>query len=471
MKKMKHTLAILCVLALFAGILPASAFAMDNYAAAMAQYQQAVQAQMQAQQQAEQQLMQAYWEAQFFNVEEAYKRLVSCRNGEEREEYFFSLNEFQRTLLVEYLGEMAYRGYFRGFDDFEIPGLKLKGTEEQKEQKNAEWEASEEERFLQIYAPYIELYKQYGSAADYSGISYDAYLKIQQLVDGTPAEEAKAEEAAPAEEAETEKGKSEKTADQTEEAVPADQPKGKDASDVDTFPAATAAQPVEEEAAAPAEESVPAEEAAPTEEELFAADYALYIELYKQFGTAADYSAISHDAFLKIQELVDGPAAEAEEVTEPVAEAEAETEVKEPEAETKAEEETDATETDPAEEVSPVEPETVVEEEAEEEAEATEPEAIADTEAEAPVLAAAAPAAVPTVAIASTLTDTIALNEPVTLTAVMENADDYDNFLYVWEVDKGNGFEIVPDATGATYTFPATVESLRWNWRLSVLYS
>ena len=63
------------------------------------------------------------------------------------------------------------------------------------------------------------------------------------------------------------------------------------------------------------------------------------------------------------------------------------------------------------------------------------------------------------------------LGEPVTLTGILQGADEYADVIYVWEVDKGNGvFETVPDANGPSYTFYASVETLRWNWRLSVLY-
>ena len=62
------------------------------------------------------------------------------------------------------------------------------------------------------------------------------------------------------------------------------------------------------------------------------------------------------------------------------------------------------------------------------------------------------------------------MGEPVTLTGVLENADECTDIVYVWEVNKGNGYEIVEDATGSSYTFLASIESLRWDWRLTVYY-
>ena len=70
------------------------------------------------------------------------------------------------------------------------------------------------------------------------------------------------------------------------------------------------------------------------------------------------------------------------------------------------------------------------------------------------------------------MTGAIAINEPVTLTGVLENIENHTDIQYIWEVDKhdGNGYVPVEGATGLTHTFPATAESLSWSWRLSVLY-
>ncbi len=75
------------------------------------------------------------------------------------------------------------------------------------------------------------------------------------------------------------------------------------------------------------------------------------------------------------------------------------------------------------------------------------------------------------VTILSSLGDTISLGEPVILTGVLEDAEEFSDIIYIWEVDKGSGeYEAVADANGPEYSFPATVESLSWNWRLRVLY-
>ena len=39
---------------------------------------------------------------------------------------------------------------------------------------------------------------------------------------------------------------------------------------------------------------------------------------------------------------------------------------------------------------------------------------------------------------------------------------------YQWQCDKGNGFENIPGATEATYSYEATTESLSWSWRVEV---
>ena len=571
MKNLKHLIAVFCILALIVGIAPYSAFAMDSsYYDQLFQYEMMLKEQLEAHKRAEQELVQAYLENQFFNVEEAYRRLVSCKNGEERETYFFSLNEYQRFRLVEYLGKMAELGLFRGFDDFDIPGLELDGSSEEKTEKSAEEQASEEERFLALYAPYIELYRLYGPAADYSGISYDAYLRIQQIVDGTPAE-------APTEDTQAEatsEDKSENSADARPEAP----------AETETLPApqenADSANPLDESFETPYV----------TEQQQFEAQYASAIEMYRQYGSAGNYDNIPYDVYLRIQAMfpaassdeeadtpADEPAAEETETapaTEPVEEntealttdpsAEAEELATDPvlpaeESETKTEEnpaegeavaeavETEEVETIPelteeeflltyypdkvelykehrqfavlnvdyeteqrikayVDEKYPVVtevPETEEEElavEAEEASEAPEDEpedeadetllpdanktevedavdtAPADLKEEAQLLPPIAeeilvPVPGPkAVAITSTLTDTVVLGAPVTLTGVLEDADECSNVIYKWEVNKGNGFEPVPDADGATYTFLASKESLSWSWRLSVLY-
>ena len=56
------------------------------------------------------------------------------------------------------------------------------------------------------------------------------------------------------------------------------------------------------------------------------------------------------------------------------------------------------------------------------------------------------------------------------LTGKLEGVEDAEEILYVWKVNKGNGFEEIPGADEATYTFIATEETLTWSWHLTVLY-
>ncbi len=60
--------------------------------------------------------------------------------------------------------------------------------------------------------------------------------------------------------------------------------------------------------------------------------------------------------------------------------------------------------------------------------------------------------------------------EPVYLTSKLEGFEDCEEILYIWYVDKGNGFEVVEGANEATYTFTADAETLSWGWYLSVKY-
>ena len=60
--------------------------------------------------------------------------------------------------------------------------------------------------------------------------------------------------------------------------------------------------------------------------------------------------------------------------------------------------------------------------------------------------------------------------EPVYLTSKLEGFEDCEEILYIWKVDKGSGFEEIPGANEATYTFAATEETLTWSWHLTVLY-
>ncbi|MBQ6528290.1 MAG: hypothetical protein IJI38_07170, partial [Clostridia bacterium] len=62
------------------------------------------------------------------------------------------------------------------------------------------------------------------------------------------------------------------------------------------------------------------------------------------------------------------------------------------------------------------------------------------------------------------------LNEPVYLTSKIEGFEDCNEIMYVWYVDRGNGFEKIEGANDATYTFYADAETLTWGWQLEVLY-
>ena len=60
--------------------------------------------------------------------------------------------------------------------------------------------------------------------------------------------------------------------------------------------------------------------------------------------------------------------------------------------------------------------------------------------------------------------------ETVTISSVIEGFENCEAILYVWLVDKGNGFEEVPGANSDSYSFTATAETLSWDWQLEVLY-
>lgn len=64
---------------------------------------------------------------------------------------------------------------------------------------------------------------------------------------------------------------------------------------------------------------------------------------------------------------------------------------------------------------------------------------------------------------------TMMTGDPVKLISELHGFDGCE-VNYQWQCDKGSGFEDVAGANGATYTFPATAESLRWSWRLTVYY-
>ena len=297
----KHTIASVCVAALVIAMVPAAS-AMDfSYFDQMAAAQAQIAAAQQAQIAAQQELTQQYLEMQFFNVEAAYIQLVSCKNGAEREAYFFSLNEYQRFRLVEYLYKMAELGYFRGFDDFEIPGF-------------------------------------------------------------------------------------------TKKAAEADKPKDEEDPDGDSLADGVE---LDEEAAA---------------QKKFEEDYANQIDLYRKFGDYADLSSVPIEVAEKIKEFVKSQDAEAA---------------------AKAEED---------EFYVPAGVHTVADDSGK------------------------------SVTITTTMGASIKAGDTITLRSKLIGFVDCTDILYVWRVDKGNGFEPVPDSNSDTYSFQATAESLRWNWRLDVYY-
>ena len=59
--------------------------------------------------------------------------------------------------------------------------------------------------------------------------------------------------------------------------------------------------------------------------------------------------------------------------------------------------------------------------------------------------------------------------ETIYITSKLEGLDGYE-LSFQWEVDKGNGFEIVPGATGDSHSFEASVETLAYDWQLTVTY-
>ena len=505
---LKTVLAVICVLALFAGFVPSPAFAAEAdlesiyrqvaeaQAQAAAQAKQAQEAVAQAQAQAQQQLQ----EMQQFDVEEAFKHLSSLKTGEEKEKYFLSLTEYQQALLLQYITKLAAAGEFHGFDDFDLPIDLLHQDEETAEAETAEpvetpeAEAADEEAAespaetsapAPVEAPVAVEEKEEKSFLhgffDFlfgKSSSDDAEVPAasEEPASEEPASEADAEAdtavTEPSEEAPAPVEEAPAAESPAEEASVAEAPVTDEAAlspEAETLPEEPVAdetlpeEPVAEEVLPAEEPASEPEEVRPTEEEMFYADYEHYINLYREFGSYADLSGVSYDVQQRIKALVDGPAEEDPVETPDVADEAIE--ASEPEA---------AAEPEVSELEEAAEPEAISESEA-----AVEPaEASASAEAEyasasSEVLASssAVPASPKAVFIISSLTETVALGDPVVLTGVLEDADHYADIRYIWEVDKGSGvFEPVDGAEGPVYSFPATVESLRWNWRLTVLY-
>ncbi len=74
----------------------------------------------------------------------------------------------------------------------------------------------------------------------------------------------------------------------------------------------------------------------------------------------------------------------------------------------------------------------------------------------------------PNVIIFSSLGAMVEEGAPVVLSSRIEGLSGGEQIFYQWECDRGNGFEPVPGANGAEYTYAASADSLRWNWRLKV---
>lgn len=73
------------------------------------------------------------------------------------------------------------------------------------------------------------------------------------------------------------------------------------------------------------------------------------------------------------------------------------------------------------------------------------------------------------VTIKSSAKSTMLVGEEVRLTSKISGFEGYE-VSYQWQCDKGNGFENIAGANQSTYSFPATVETLKWSWRLIVYY-
>ena len=63
----------------------------------------------------------------------------------------------------------------------------------------------------------------------------------------------------------------------------------------------------------------------------------------------------------------------------------------------------------------------------------------------------------------------VAKGETIMLTSLLQGFEGC-GVQYQWECDKGEGFAAVEGANEETYSYQASAESLRWNWRLTVTY-
>ncbi|MBR1584278.1 MAG: hypothetical protein IJ662_01905 [Clostridia bacterium] len=58
----------------------------------------------------------------------------------------------------------------------------------------------------------------------------------------------------------------------------------------------------------------------------------------------------------------------------------------------------------------------------------------------------------------------------IELTGELQGFDQYTQFLYIWEVDQGDGWVEAARGSEDHYAYVASAESLDWCWRLRVLY-
>lgn len=73
------------------------------------------------------------------------------------------------------------------------------------------------------------------------------------------------------------------------------------------------------------------------------------------------------------------------------------------------------------------------------------------------------------VTIFSSRRSVMADGETVFLTSRIEGFEGLE-IMYQWSVDKGNGFEVIDGANSDSYSFEASVETLSYDWKLTVFY-
>ena len=58
--------------------------------------------------------------------------------------------------------------------------------------------------------------------------------------------------------------------------------------------------------------------------------------------------------------------------------------------------------------------------------------------------------------------------DTVVLTAVIEDRDENAQYVFEWEVDRGEGWEVISRGTEDSYSYTATAENMGWDWRVTV---